>query len=88
MFVSNNPKFLVELLTRLVLPFYLQYYQKSNYQNMEVEEEVHFILKRPFHDDLRNPIIQLANLRYPNCTELKVIFQSEDLIKNCIFLFQ
>ena len=52
-----------------------------------MEDEVHFILKCPFHDDLRNPIIQLANLQYPNFTEvtnleqLTVIYQSEDLLK-------
>ena len=60
-------------------------------QNMEVEDEVHFILKCPFYDDLRNPILQLANLQYPNFTELtdleqlKVIFQSEDLLKTASF---
>ena len=49
-------------------------------QNMDVEDGVHFILKCPFYDDLRNPILQLANLHYPNFTELtdleqlKVIF--------------
>ena len=58
---------------------------------MEVEDEVHFILKFPFYDDLRNPILQLANLQYPNFTELtdleqlKVIFQSEDLLKTASF---
>ena len=58
---------------------------------MKVEDEVHFILQCPFYDDLRNPIFQLANLQYPNFTELtdmeqlRVIFQSEDLLKNCIF---
>ena len=58
---------------------------------MEVEDEVHFILKCPFYDDLRNPILQLANLQYPNFTELtdleqlKVIFQSEDLLKTASF---
>ena len=60
-------------------------------QNMEVEDEVHFILKCPFYDNLRNPIFQLANLQYPNFTELtdleqlKVIFQSEDLLKPASF---
>ena len=58
---------------------------------MEVEDEVHFILKCPFYDDLRNPIFQLANLQYPNFTELtdleqlRVIFQSEDLLKTTSF---
>ena len=33
-------------------------------QNMEVEDEVHFILKCPFYEDLRNPLLQLANLQY------------------------
>ena len=50
---------------------------------MDVEDEVHFILKCPFYDDLRNPFFQLANLQYPIFTELtdleqlKAIFQSE-----------
>ena len=60
---------------------------------MEVEDEVHLILKRSFYDDLRNSILQLAYLQYPNYTELtdleqlKVIFQSEDLIKTASFCF-
>ena len=58
-------------------------------QNMEVEDdEVHFILKCPFYDDLRNPILQLANLQYPELTDLeqlKVIFQSKDLLKTASF---
>ena len=50
-----------------------------------------FYTKCPFYDDLRNPILQLANLHYPNFTELtdleqlKVIFQSEDLLKTASF---
>ena len=50
-------------------------------QNIEAETEVHFILKCPFH------IFHLADSQYPNSTELidyeqlKVIFQTEDLIK-------
>ena len=54
---------------------------------MEVEDEVHFVLKSPFYDDLRNSILQLANLQYPNFTELtdleqlKIIFHSEELLK-------
>ena len=47
----------------------------------------YFILKYPFYDDLKIPILQLVNLQYPNFTEItdleqpKVIFQSEDLLK-------
>ena len=54
---------------------------------MEVEEEVHFILRCPFYGDLRNLIFQRANLQNPNYTaltdleQLRVIFQSEDLLK-------
>ena len=61
---------------------------------MEVEDEVHFILKCPFYDDVSNPILQLANLQYPNFTDLtdleqlKVIFQSRGFVKNCIILSQ
>ena len=58
---------------------------------MEVEDEVHFILKCSFYGYLRNPIFQLANLQYPNFAELtdlrqlRVIFHSEDLLKTAIF---
>ena len=60
-------------------------------QNMEVEDEVHLILKCPFYDDLRNHIFQLVNLQYPIFTELtdleqlKFIFQSEDVLKTASF---
>ena len=39
-------------------------------QNMELEDELHFILKCPFYDDLRNPIFQLTNLQNTNFTDL------------------
>ena len=39
-------------------------------QNMEVEDDLHLNLKCPFYDNLRNLILQLAHLRYPNFTEL------------------
>ena len=49
---------------------------------MEMEDEVHFILKCPFYDDLKKPIFQLANLQYPIFMELtdleQLNFQSED----------
>ena len=41
---------------------------------------VHFILECPFYDDLRNPILQLANLQYPNFTELTDLEQLKQLI--------
>ena len=58
---------------------------------MEVEDEVHIFLICPFYDDLKNPILELANLQYPNFTELtdleqlKVIFQSEDSLTTASF---
>ena len=54
-------------------------------QNMEVEDEIHFIIKCSFYDYLRNPIFQLDHLQYPNFTELKVILHSEDLLKTAAF---
>ena len=54
---------------------------------MEVEDEAHFFLKCSFYYGCRTPILQLANLQYPNFTELtdfeqlNIIFQSEVLIK-------
>ena len=58
-------------------------------QNMVVEEEVHFILKCPFYNDLRNPIFLLANLQYPNFTELTDLHLSiRGFVKNCIILSQ
>ena len=74
--------------------FYLcciSYLNKHQLINQSIDE-VHFILKCSFHDDLRKPIFQLANLLYPNFTELtdleqlKVIFQSEDLLKTAFCL--
>ena len=56
-----------------------------------MEDEVHFILKCPFYDDLRILIFLLANFQYPYNTELtdleqlRVIFQSDDLLKTASF---
>ena len=49
---------------------------------------MHFILKCPFYDDLRNTILQLANLQYPNFTELTDLEQLKvilDLLKTASF---
>ena len=37
---------------------------------MEVEAKVHFTLKCPFFDGLRNSVLQLTNVHYPTFTEL------------------
>ena len=60
---------------------------------MEVEDEVQFILKCPFYDDLRMSIFQLANLQYPRFTELNDLEQLRvssirGFVKNCIILSQ
>ena len=39
---------------------------------MEVEDEVHFILKCPFYDNLRNPILQLIVIKpYLSCLPIQ-----------------